>query len=107
MTLASPDLPMSMTGTVGHGNEATDIEMISVATISTDASTVTGAAYVQDAVTLETRRLSRFLADHLTEKLTVSIDAYFKAEDAIIIAGVVSVTGKEPSSGRRSWAGAT
>ena len=52
MILASPDLPMSMTGTVGHGNEATDIEMISVATISTDASTVTGAAYVQDAVTL-------------------------------------------------------
>ena len=50
--LASPDLPMSMTGAVGHGNEATDIEMISVATISTDASTVTGAAYVQDAVTL-------------------------------------------------------
>ena len=30
-----------------------------------------------------------------------------QAADAIIIAGVVSVTGKEPSSGRRSWAGAT
>ena len=29
-----------------------------------------------------------------------------QAADAIIIAGVVSVTGKEPSSGRRSWAGA-
>ena len=41
-----------MTGTVGHGNEATDIEKISVATIPTDALTVTGAAYVQDAVTL-------------------------------------------------------
>ena len=52
MILASPDLPMSMTGTVGHGNEATDIEMISVATISTDASTITGAADVQDVVTL-------------------------------------------------------
>ena len=37
--LASPDLPMSMTGTVGHG-------------IPTDALTVTGAACVQDAVTL-------------------------------------------------------
>ena len=52
MILASLDLPMSMTGTVGHGNEATDIEMISVATIPINALTVTGAAYVQDVVTL-------------------------------------------------------
>ena len=50
--LASPDLPMSITGTAGHGNEATDIEMISVATIPTGASTVTVVAYVQDVDTL-------------------------------------------------------
>ena len=30
-----------------------------------------------------------------------------QAADAIIIAGVVSVTGNESSSGRRSWAGET
>ena len=43
---------MSIIGTAGHGNEATDIEMISVATIPTDALTVMGAAYVQDVDTL-------------------------------------------------------
>ena len=51
---------MSMTGTVGHGNEATDIEMISVATIPTDALTVTGAAYVQDVVTLGAEAIVTF-----------------------------------------------
>ena len=42
----------SITGTVGPSNEATDIVAISGSTIPTDALTVTGAAYVQGAITL-------------------------------------------------------
>ena len=41
----------SMTGTVGLGNEATDIVSFS-GSVTFDALTVTGAAYVQCAVTL-------------------------------------------------------